>query len=122
MKKSFRHLNWLIRPFSSFAEDRELRLRRIIYRAGKRGISENGIILNEFIRQNIAHMKDEELSQLENILQDGELELFGKISGTCEVVQSQAPIIDRLKEFVQNNMHHKSFTETHKLNQCGQIK
>jgi antitoxin CptB len=77
---------------------RDVRRRRLLYRASRRGTHENDILLGGFVRQHIDHMSETELGELEALLEVPENELGDWLTGRLPVPpESDTPMLRRIR-------------------------
>lgn len=81
-------------------EDREITMKRLIYRANHRGTKEADLIIGPFVARNVATMSDAELADLERILDIPDVDLTDWIYGRKAPPADQASsVLDRLLSF-----------------------
>ncbi len=81
-------------------DDLETRRRRLIWRAGHRGMRELDLVLGSYAREHVAAMDEAALVQFESILAVADTELFDWIMGRSGVpAQYRGPLIDAIMQF-----------------------
>ena len=80
--------------------DLDLRRRRIIWRAGHRGMRELDLVLGAYARDHVAQMDAAALAQFESILEVSDTDLFDWIMGKAGVpAQYQGPLVETLRDY-----------------------
>ena len=78
----------------------ELRRKRLLYRSLYRGNKENDLVLGSFARAHIAGFDARELDEYEQILAQGDNDLFDWVAGRAQPPESlNGPVMRRLIDF-----------------------
>ena len=81
-------------------QDIELRRKRLLYRSLYRGNKENDLVLGAFARAEIASFGTRELDEYEQILAQGDNDLFDWVAGRAKVPEKlDGPVMRRLIDF-----------------------
>lgn len=89
-----------------------LGLKRILYRCGKCGTSENGIILSDFVKRNASKLGDPELVELEKMLHIPEPILFQNLVCDESIDKNPASIMNRIRNYIKENYPAGFFAST----------
>lgn len=82
------------------SDDMETSRRRLVWRAGHRGMRELDLLLGAYAREHVAHMDADAIAQFESILAVADTELYDWIMGASPVpAQYRGPIIDGIRQF-----------------------
>ncbi len=74
--------------------------KRLLYKSSNRGWKETDILLGEFTKRNIALMNDVQLSMLDILLDEPDVEIFNWITKKTEVPQKHNnEVMQMLQEF-----------------------
>jgi antitoxin CptB len=78
----------------------ETRRKRLLYRSLYRGNKENDILLGQFARAHIGSFDAEELDHYERLLEVGDNDIYGWVSGQAEVPpEADTPVLRKLLAF-----------------------
>ncbi len=81
--------------------DRDARLKRLGWRAGRRGMREADLIIGQFAQDHLADMTDAELTTFERLLKVPDAELYPWIMGKAPVDPAfDTPVFQALKASV----------------------
>jgi antitoxin CptB len=76
------------------------RRKRLLFRCWHRGTREMDLILGRFADTTIASLTDDELSQLEQLIENPDPDLYAALSGDARLAaQFAGPLFDRIKAF-----------------------
>ena len=76
------------------------RRKRLLFRCWHRGTREMDLILGRFADTTIANLSDDELSQLEQLIEVPDPDLYAALMGNAALASSFAgPLFDRIKSF-----------------------
>lgn len=75
------------------AEDREIRLRRMAMRSGRRGIKEMDIILGRFAADRLAALDAETLDTYDALLSENDQDLYQWVTGQAAPPERFLPLI-----------------------------
>ena len=76
------------------------RLRKLTFRAGRRGFLEADLILGPFARSHIAELDPETLDEFERLLDVADQDLYGWIVGLKPTPANwETPLMQRLRDF-----------------------
>jgi antitoxin CptB len=81
-------------------DDREMRRRRLRYRAWHRGMREMDFVLGRFADAELAGLNEIEIAQFESLMDLPDPDLFAWITGTTAApAEVETPLFQRLTEF-----------------------
>ena len=79
--------------------DREIRLKRLHYRAHHRGVKEADLLIGGFFDARSAEWTDEEIALFEELIEEQDVDIMAWAIGTQDVpLQWQGPMIDTMKQ------------------------
>lgn len=78
-------------------ETREIRLKRMRMRAGRRGIKEMDLILAAFADREMAGMTESELDAFERLMDQNDQDLYRWVSGQADAPEAHAGLIARIR-------------------------
>lgn len=64
-----------------------VRLRRLLYRSGRAGILENGLILSSFAREHLPALSPQEADDYERLLCEDDWEVYHAVAGRRDALQ-----------------------------------
>jgi antitoxin CptB len=67
--------------------------KKLLYRSANRGWKENDILLGNFTKLHIEHMTEGQLSMLEDLLDEPDVEIFGWINNTITIPEKHKNIL-----------------------------
>lgn len=77
----------------------QARLRRLRYRAWRRGFKEIDLIIGHFVDNEAMTLSEGELDQLEELMSEQDQDLYGYIIGTVETPpELELPVLQRLRD------------------------
>jgi len=79
------------------AETREVRLKRMRMRAGRRGIKEMDLILAAFADREMAGMSGAELDAFERLMEQNDQDLYQWVSGQVDAPEAHADLVARIR-------------------------
>ncbi len=80
--------------------DPETRLKRLIFRAWRRGFKEADLIMGRFAEARLHDLNTAEINEFENLLDAPDTEVYGWINGTITTPPNfEGPVLDALKAF-----------------------
>jgi antitoxin CptB len=80
----------------------EARRKRLVFRAGHRGIRELDLLLGQFARHHVPHFSEDELDRFEALLDAPEPELYSWLSGQSDIPEAfQSELIEKIIHFHQ---------------------
>jgi antitoxin CptB len=82
---------------SGAEETRDVRLKRMRMRAGRRGIKEMDLILAAFADREMAGMTDIELDAFEQLMEQNDQDLYQWVSGQADAPEAHAPLVARIR-------------------------
>jgi antitoxin CptB len=77
-------------------ETHENRLKRMVMRAGHRGMKEMDIILGNFARSELAAMETAELDALDALMEENDQDLYRWVTGQAQPPAAFAGLIERI--------------------------
>jgi antitoxin CptB len=81
------------------ASARELRRRRLLFRASHRGTHENDLLIGGFVTRNIDTLGDAELAELEQLMELPDVDLADWLSGRRPIpAELEATLLRRMRE------------------------
>ena len=80
------------------AEPRDIRLKRLAMRSGRRGIKEMDLILADFAARALGGMSESELDLYEALLEESDHDLFAWVNGQTAAPPAYAQLIDRIAD------------------------
>lgn len=83
---------------------RELRIRRLVYRASYTGMKETDLLLGQFAKTHLPLLTDEQLDLFEALLDAGDPSIFAWVRGDEEVPpRFDNSVLKLIKDFHVNN-------------------
>lgn len=86
---------------SAGEETREVRLKRMRMRAGRRGIKEMDLILAAFADREMAGMTEGELDEFEELMEQNDQDLYQWVSGQSDAPEAHAALVARIRAGLQ---------------------
>jgi antitoxin CptB len=87
-------------PMAADDDARSARLRKLTFRASRRGFLEADLILGPFARSHIHELDAEQLDEFERLLDVADQDLYGWIVGLRECPANwETPLVQRLRAF-----------------------
>lgn len=78
-------------------ETREVRLKRMRMRAGRRGIKEMDLILAAFADREMARMTASELDAFERLMEQNDQDLYLWVSGQSDAPEAHSALVARIR-------------------------
>ena len=79
---------------------RELRIRRLVYRASYTGMKETDLLLGQFAKKHLPLLSDEQIDLFEALLDEGDPSIFAWVRGDEEVPPHlDNSVLDLIKDF-----------------------
>ena len=83
---------------------RELRIRRLVYRASYTGMKETDLLLGQFAKKHLTLLTDEQLDLFEALLDAGDPSIFAWVRGDEEVPSHfDNSVLELIKDFHVND-------------------
>ena len=87
-------------------EDREVRIKRLIYRANHRGIKEMDIVLGGFAKQHLGGLSDTQIDDFEKLMEEHDRDLLVWVTGEAEFpIESLREIFEIVSQFAVDAHH-----------------
>jgi len=94
------HLRAIWRRMSDTPIDPEARLKRLTFRAWRRGFKEADLIMGRFAEARLYDLDAEGVNEFERLLDAPDTEVYGWINGTIATPPNfEGPVLDALKAF-----------------------
>lgn len=85
------------------SESREDRIRRLDYRAGRRGFKEADLVIGGFARARLPDLSDRELDEFEDLLNAPDPDIYAWATGqTAPPAEHDNGVMDALRRFVRD--------------------
>ena len=83
---------------------RELRIRRLVYRASYTGMKETDLLLGQFAKKHLPLLSDEQIDLFEALLDEGDPSIFAWVRGDEEVPPHfDNSVLELIKDFHINH-------------------
>lgn len=83
--------------------DRDDRIRRLAYRAGRRGFKEADLVIGGFAHARISDLSPQDLDDFEALLDAPEPDLYAWVMGTAQPPERyDRPVLSALRAFVRD--------------------
>ena len=80
--------------------DRQVRVKRLIYRSSYTGMKETDLLLGQFAARHLSELSDDQLDMFEALLDAGDPRILAWVQGDEEVPEAfQGTVIDLIKKF-----------------------
>lgn len=88
---------------ASMSESREDRIKRLSYRAGRRGFKEADLVIGGFARAHLPELSDERLDEFEDLLNAPDPDIYSWATGrSAPPAQHDNGVVDALRQFVRD--------------------